>query len=75
MKIETGRIGYWIGVKVIDSVESPTYMRLNTTEECCWYMNLPQGFLAVDEEKARELEDAFNLLQEEIRKETQSENK
>jgi hypothetical protein len=29
---------------------------------------LPQGFLAVEAEKARELEDAFNLLQEELRK-------
>ena len=35
------------------------YMRLYCSNECCWYMVTSEGFLAVKEEKAEELEAAY----------------
>jgi hypothetical protein len=62
MKLET--VNYLEGMvfKVEGDTENRTYLRLWDEDNCCWYMTVTKGFLAVHQIRAEELEDAWNAL-------------
>jgi hypothetical protein len=68
MELDVYKTGWWIMVRREGGEETPSYMRMNTETDCCWYMNTSGGFLIVDSEKARELEDALVAWHEKLEK-------